>query len=296
MSIDEELQVKNEMIKCLQDELIHVRLEAAEKWALIRELRQIRDELEKDKEMLTKTKPETISRLQEKLIGGKLLESQYTSEFANIKKQLQAMKAELHTRNQNQNSTNKSRKAEGSVKLSKMGVLWLGKNKNQDNEIVEEIKKLEKEKFSLENRMPELENKIDILNKHIKFKEEERCKLQEKLDNARLKQQSIENITIERRRQYDHLQSSASEKVVGIRNSCNNKKQNIDELSSKFQQIANRRQSYTSACTIKELNTILSLEENISILEQRINQLNHETTKLQETCNGSDENIFCNDV
>jgi hypothetical protein len=31
-------------------------------------------------------------------------------------------------------------------------------------------------------------------------------------------------------------------KVVGIRNSCNNKKQNIDELSSKFQQIANRRQ------------------------------------------------------
>jgi chromosome segregation ATPase len=296
MSIDEELQVKNEMIKCLQDELIHVRLEAAEKWALIRELRQIRDELEKDKEMLTKTKPETISRLQEKLIGGKLLESQYTSEFANIKKQLQAMKAELHTRNQNQNSTNKSRKAEGSVKLSKMGVLWLGKNKNQDNEIVEEIKKLEKEKFYLENRMPELENKIDILNKHIKFKEEERCKLQEKLDNARLKQQSIENITIERRRQYDHLQSSASEKVVGIRNSCNNKKQNIDELSSKFQQIANRRQSYTSACTIKELNTILSLEENISILEQRINQLNHETTKLQETCNGSDENIFCNDV
>jgi hypothetical protein len=59
----------------------------------------------------------------------------------------------MHLFSQNQNSTNKSRKAEGSVKLSKMGVLWLGKNKNQDNEIVEEIKKLEKEKFSLENRV-----------------------------------------------------------------------------------------------------------------------------------------------
>lgn len=29
----------------------------------------------------------------------------------------------------------------------------MGKNKNQDNEIVEEIKKLEKEKFYLENRV-----------------------------------------------------------------------------------------------------------------------------------------------
>lgn len=93
--MNEVLEVKNEMIQCLQEELVKVRLEVAEKWALIRELRQTRDELQKDKEVLTKTKPETIARLQQDLMTAKILETQYSVEFAKIKTELEKIKTEL---------------------------------------------------------------------------------------------------------------------------------------------------------------------------------------------------------
>lgn len=91
----EELEIKNEMITCLQAELVHVRLQEAEKWALIKELKQIKQELEKDKEVLANSKPETIARLQENLIEAKLLERQHSLQFNMIRQQLEQMKQEL---------------------------------------------------------------------------------------------------------------------------------------------------------------------------------------------------------
>ncbi|EEZ99822.1 Ecotropic viral integration site 5 ortholog-like Protein [Tribolium castaneum] len=278
-SMSEVLDVKNEMIKCLQEELVQARLAAAEDWALIRELRQVRDELEKDKEMLTKTKPETIARLQEELMTAKILETQYSVEFAEIRKHLEKIKAEIVA-----HKTECHLKPEGRIKLFARGAKWVTDDEKKDTkEIEKEIKELEKEKSFLQNKIPDLQAKIDVLSKHIKFKDEERRKLQEKLDSVKTKYQSIESITLERRRQCEHLEHSASEKVHIIRNSCSEKKQNIDDLSNKLGEISDRRQSITKELKQKELTTIQGLEEKIRILEQRIKQLNAEEEEWRES-------------
>ncbi|KAJ3662664.1 hypothetical protein Zmor_007002 [Zophobas morio] len=282
-SMNEELEIKDDMIKCLQEELVHVRLQAAEQWALIRELRQIKDELEKDKEMLTKTKPETISRLQEKLMEFKVVEAQFGLELDKIKQLTQQIKAEVEL-HKKEVEKEKTTKAEGNVLLSKKGVIWkTGENNTEKTELKEEIQKLESEKLYLQSRIPSLQNKIEILNKHAEYKEVERRRLQEKLDSFKVKHQSIENITSERRRQIDHLKNSASEKVCAIRNNTEEKKQSIEELSEKLQEMSERRQSFTGRIRIKETTTVQTLEQQIVILENRMSQLKSETVKLCST-------------
>ncbi|XP_044258770.1 ecotropic viral integration site 5 ortholog-like [Tribolium madens] len=278
-SMSEVLELKNEMIKCLQEELVQVRLKAAEDWALVRELKQIRDELEKDKEMLTKTKPKTIARLQQDLMTAKILETQYSVEFGEIRKQLEKIKSEIAI-----HKPECHLKSEGRIKLFTKGAKWANDDEKKDTKDIEkEIKELEKEKLFLHNKIPDLQAKVDVLNKHIKFKEEERRTLQEKLDSVKTKYQSIENITLERRRQCEHLESSASEKVHTIRNSSSEKKQNIDDLSSKLNEMSDRKQSITNELKQKELTTIQNLEKKIVILEQKIKQLNVEEEEWRES-------------
>lgn len=73
----EQLQQREEMIQCLQEELVKVRLREAENDALIRELRSRIHELEEDKKTLRETTPDnSVAHLQEELIAVKLREAE----------------------------------------------------------------------------------------------------------------------------------------------------------------------------------------------------------------------------
>lgn len=73
----EALSQKEEMIQCLQEELVKVRLYEAENEATIRELRARIQELEEDKKTLRETTPDnSVAHLQEELIAVKLREAE----------------------------------------------------------------------------------------------------------------------------------------------------------------------------------------------------------------------------
>lgn len=73
----EQLQQREEMIECLQEELVKVRLREAENDALIRDLRSRIHELEEDKKTLREITPDnSVAHLQEELIAVKLREAE----------------------------------------------------------------------------------------------------------------------------------------------------------------------------------------------------------------------------
>lgn len=73
----EQLQQREEMIECLQEELVKVRLREAENDALTRDLRSRIHELEEDKKTLREIRPDnSVAHLQEELIAVKLREAE----------------------------------------------------------------------------------------------------------------------------------------------------------------------------------------------------------------------------
>lgn len=73
----EQLSQKEEMVECLQQELVKVRLNEAENDAIIRDLRGRIHELEEDKKTLRETTPDnSVAHLQEELIAVKLREAE----------------------------------------------------------------------------------------------------------------------------------------------------------------------------------------------------------------------------
>lgn len=73
----EALSQNEEVIQCLQTELVRVRLHEAEKDATIRDLRARIQELEEDKKTLRETTPDnSVAHLQEELIAVKLREAE----------------------------------------------------------------------------------------------------------------------------------------------------------------------------------------------------------------------------
>lgn len=73
----EQLTEKDDLISCLQSELVKVRLMEAENNALIRELRARIQELEEDKKTLRESAVDnSVAHLQEELIAVKLREAE----------------------------------------------------------------------------------------------------------------------------------------------------------------------------------------------------------------------------
>lgn len=74
---EEALAQREEVVQCLQEELVRVRLHEAENDATIRELRARIQELEQDKKTLRELTPDnSVAHLQEELIAVKLREAE----------------------------------------------------------------------------------------------------------------------------------------------------------------------------------------------------------------------------
>ncbi|KYN02944.1 hypothetical protein ALC62_06232 [Cyphomyrmex costatus] len=90
----EALSQKEEMIQCLQEELVRVRLHEAENDALIRELRGRIQELEQDKKTLRESTPDnSVAHLQEELIAVKLREAEANLSLKDLRQRVMELSA-----------------------------------------------------------------------------------------------------------------------------------------------------------------------------------------------------------
>lgn len=91
----EQLQQREEMIECLQEELVKVRLREAENDALIRDLRARIHELEEDKKTLRETTPDnSVAHLQEELIAVKLREAEANLSLKDLRQRVSELSAQ----------------------------------------------------------------------------------------------------------------------------------------------------------------------------------------------------------
>ncbi|XP_026676157.1 ecotropic viral integration site 5 ortholog-like [Diaphorina citri] len=90
----EKLTQREEMIKCLQDELVKVRLTVAESDALVRDLRARIEELEEEKKTLREsTVDNSVAHLQEELIAVKLREAEANLSLKDLKQSVAELNA-----------------------------------------------------------------------------------------------------------------------------------------------------------------------------------------------------------
>lgn len=91
----EQLQQREEMILCLQEELVKVRLREAENDALIRDLRSRIHELEEDKKTLREITPDnSVAHLQEELIAVKLREAEANLSLKDLRQRVSELGAQ----------------------------------------------------------------------------------------------------------------------------------------------------------------------------------------------------------
>lgn len=91
----EQLQQREEMIECLQEELVKVRLSEAENDALIRDLRARIHELEEDKKTLRETTPDnSVAHLQEELIAVKLREAEANLSLKDLRQRVSELSSQ----------------------------------------------------------------------------------------------------------------------------------------------------------------------------------------------------------
>lgn len=91
----EQLQQREEMIECLQEELVKVRLREAENDALIRDLRARIHELEEDKKTLRETAPDnSVAHLQEELIAVKLREAEANLSLKDLRQRVSELSSQ----------------------------------------------------------------------------------------------------------------------------------------------------------------------------------------------------------
>lgn len=91
----EQLQQREEMIECLQEELVKVRLREAENDALIRDLRSRIHELEEDKKTLREITPDnSVAHLQEELIAVKLREAEANLSLKDLRQRVSELSAQ----------------------------------------------------------------------------------------------------------------------------------------------------------------------------------------------------------
>lgn len=231
-SISQILSSKDETIKSLQDELITLRLNQAEKNALITELKKIKTDFKIELDLLNQKKPKTVARLQDELINAKYIQQKYSKEISNIKRMLAKIKSEY------EETSTEMRKRQSGIRLTKNGVLWFDKNKVDETKYTENIKRLEEEEANLKNLIPELEYKIEKINMHRRFKDEYKKKLEDKTYQTIFKIESTEQLTQERQRQYNHLKSSGTNNLNNLVKSCEEKDVQIKFLEEKLEKLS----------------------------------------------------------
>lgn len=91
----EQLKQRDEMVQCLQQELVKVRLRDAENDALVRDLRGRIQELEEDKKTLRETPPDnSVAHLQEELIAVKLREAEANLSLKDLRQRVGELSAQ----------------------------------------------------------------------------------------------------------------------------------------------------------------------------------------------------------
>ncbi|CAG9761550.1 unnamed protein product [Ceutorhynchus assimilis] len=239
----EQLQQREEMIECLQEELVKVRLREAENDALTRDLRSRIHELEEDKKTLRETTPDnSVAHLQEELIAVKLREAEANLSLKDLRQRV----AELSNQWQRHLQEHKAKPepATSSDPLSTPKKLLFGNRNNEIQKLEEElmttrIREMETltEVKELRLKVMELETQVQVGTNQLRRQDEEIKKHREALENAETRDREAAARLLEEQRRYSDLESKMQDELMKARISDAEKTQSVALLTQKIGQL-----------------------------------------------------------
>ncbi|KAK9877848.1 hypothetical protein WA026_020080 [Henosepilachna vigintioctopunctata] len=273
----EQLQQREEMIECLQEELVKVRLREAENDALIRELRRRIHELEEDKKTLRETIPDySVAHLQEELIAVKLREAEASLSLKELRHRLSEHTAQWQKHLQeHQKELNPGGEAHSTPKKL---LFWENRHnetqKLEDELMTTRLREMETltELKELRLKVMELETQVQVSTNQLRRQDEQIKKQREQLEAAELKDREAAARLLEEQRRYSDLESRMQDELMNARISDAEKAQAVAELTQHISQLELKSQEIATEGELR----IHSMDES-----DRVRELQDKVADLQ---------------
>ncbi|KAF2900502.1 hypothetical protein ILUMI_05682 [Ignelater luminosus] len=280
----EQLQQREEMIQCLQEELVKVRLREAENDALTRELRTRIHELEEDKKTLREITPDnSVAHLQEELIAVKLREAEANLSLKDLRQRV----SELSNQWQRHLQEHKQESAPSGEAHSTPKKLLFWENRNNETQKLEEelmttrLREMETltEVKELRLKVMELETQVQVSTNQLRRQDEEIKKQKELLEKAELRDREAAARMLEEQRRYADLESKMQDELMSARIRDAEKTQAVVELTQKISQLELKNEEIATEGELRSHSVDDS--ERVRELQDKVADLQAEVMRLE---------------
>ncbi|KAK4304856.1 hypothetical protein Pmani_023213 [Petrolisthes manimaculis] len=283
---EEELAQKEELVKCLQEELVQVRLKTAEAEAIIRDLRARIQELEEEQKKLREATPEhSVAHLQEELIAVRLREAEANLALKDLRHRVQELTQlwTKHVQDQHGERNEAAKSDATSTPSKKLGLFW--DRSNEAAKLEEELMttKLHEtaavaELKEARLKVMELETAVQVSTNQMKRQEEENKRLQEALDAAEANIRTMQSQMADSKRKCDDLASQMKEEKMMARIREAEKSQNLAELTQKISSLEFKNQELVTEGEVSRVGA--SDGEQVPRLQDKVAELQAEIARL----------------
>nr|XP_050849890.1 ecotropic viral integration site 5 ortholog isoform X5 [Vespula vulgaris] len=278
----EALSQKEELIQCLQEELVRVRLSEAENGATIRELRARIQELEQDKKTLRESTPDnSVAHLQEELIAVKLREAEANLSLKDLRQRVMELSAAWQRHLQEHRSAQSAPAADSTPKKL---LFWENRGhevqKYEEDLMTTRIREMEAltEVKELRLKVMELETQVQVATNQLRRQDENGKVLKEELENARAAEKVLAAKLRDEQRKYADLESKMKDETMMARIRDAEHAQQVAELTQKISLLELKNEEMHAE---GELRNNLDDSERVRELQDKVAELKAEVMRLE---------------
>ncbi|XP_077281043.1 ecotropic viral integration site 5 isoform X1 [Temnothorax americanus] len=278
----EALSQKEEMIQCLQEELVRVRLHEAENDALIRELRGRIQELEQDKKTLRESTPDnSVAHLQEELIAVKLREAEANLSLKDLRQRVMELSAAWQRHLQEHRSAQSAPAADSTPKKL---LFWENRGhevqKFEEDLMTTRIREMEAltEVKELRLKVMELETQVQVATNQLRRQDEGGKVLKDELEAALAREKDLVAKLREQQHKYSDLESKMKDEAMMARIRDAEHAQQVAELTQKISLLELKNEEMHAE---GELRNNLDDSEKVRELQDKVAELKAEVMRLE---------------
>ncbi|KAG5314682.1 EVI5 protein, partial [Pseudoatta argentina] len=278
----EALSQKEEMIQCLQEELVRVRLHEAENDALIRELRGRIQELEQDKKTLRESTPDnSVAHLQEELIAVKLREAEANLSLKDLRQRVMELSAAWQRHLQEHRSAQSAPAADSTPKKL---LFWENRGhevqKFEEDIMTTRIREMEAltEVKELRLKVMELETQVQVATNQLRRQDEGGKVLKDELEAVLAREKDLVAKLREQQHKYSDLESKMKDEAMMARIRDAEHAQQVAELTQKISLLELKNEEMHAE---GELRNNLDDSEKVRELQDKVAELKAEVMRLE---------------
>uniref|UniRef100_A0A146KNV6 TBC1 domain family member CG11727 n=1 Tax=Lygus hesperus TaxID=30085 RepID=A0A146KNV6_LYGHE len=278
----EQLTMKEEMVKCLQEELFKVRLREAENDATIRDLRSKIQDLEEDKKTLREsTVDNSTAHMQEELLAVKMREAEANLSLKDLRQRVTEISAQWQRHLQEHKPDPPPGPESTPKKL--VGGLFRGSGEVQRLEeelMASRLKEMEAvmELKEAKLKVMELETQNQVSGNQLKRQEEEIKRLTEQLEGMVMKIKEMTAKCRDHLNKYTDLESKMKDELMMARIRDAESSQLVAELTQKISRLETKNSEMAAE---GELRSHIDDSEKVRELQEKLGDMKAEIMRLE---------------